>query len=212
MDVVGSSYRDRAQGAQAVNQSDADDAGLIERVRAHDAAAFDTLVKKYRERLYAIIYNLTSNKDDALDLTQDVLIKMFQSIDKFNGKSAFFTWLYRIAVNTTISFIRKNRLRRFFSFEKIQEEGAEAAACIDSLCLDKNRGDRSVFLKELQENLNIALQKLSNKHRIVVVLHEIEGLDHAEVASVLKCSEGTVRSRLHYAKEQLKVFLKDYME
>ncbi|MDR3273826.1 MAG: sigma-70 family RNA polymerase sigma factor [Puniceicoccales bacterium] len=209
MDFAGSGCCSRDE--RVINQLDLDDAKLVERVRDHDTAAFDILVKKYRGRLYSVIYNLTSNKDDAFDLTQDVLIKTFRSIDKFNGKSTFFTWLYRIAVNTAISFIRKNRLRRFFSFEKIQEDGAEAA-CIDSFLLDKNQGERSVFLNELQENLNIALQKLSNKHRVVVVLYEIEGLGHAEIASILKCSVGTVRSRLHYAKEQLKVFLKDYVE
>jgi RNA polymerase sigma-70 factor (ECF subfamily) len=180
-------------------------------VRANDTAAFDILVKKYREKLYSIIYNLTSNRDDAFDLTQDVLMKAFQSIDKFNGKSAFFTWIYRIAVNTAFSFMRKNRLRRFLSFEKMQEDGVESAA-ISDLLLDVDQGGRAVFLRELQENLNIALQKLSNKHRAVIVLYEVEGLDHAEIASVMKCSVGTVRSRLHYAKEQLKVFLRDYME
>ncbi|MDR2436204.1 MAG: sigma-70 family RNA polymerase sigma factor [Puniceicoccales bacterium] len=207
MDVVGNDYR-LGEG-QVANQRDIEDADLIERVRAHDAAAFDTLVKKYRERLYSVIYNLTSNRDDTFDLMQDVLIKVLQSIDKFSGKSSFFTWLYRIAVNATISFMRKNRLRRFFSFEKIQEDGAEAAY-INGLLLDKDQGDRSALLRELQENLNIALQKLSNKHRVVVVLHEIEGLDHGDIASILKCSVGTVRSRLHYAKEQLKGFLRDY--
>jgi RNA polymerase sigma-70 factor (ECF subfamily) len=210
MDVVGSDcppYSERG----TVDRFELDDVQLVERVRANDTAAFDILVKKYRERLYSIIYNLTSNRDDAFDLTQDVLMKAFQSIDKFSGKSAFFTWIYRIAVNAAFSFMRKNRRRRFLSFEKMQEDGMESAAVSD-LLLDASRGDRSVFLKELQENLNIALQKLSNKHRVVVVLYEIEGLGHAEVASVLKCSEGTVRSRLHYAKEQLKVFLRDYME
>jgi RNA polymerase sigma-70 factor (ECF subfamily) len=208
MDVAGNNYRLRE--GQAANQSDIEDVELIGRVRAHDTAAFDILVKKYRERLYSVIYNLTSNRDDTLDLVQDVLIKMLQSIDKFNGKSSFFTWLYRIAVNAAISFMRKNKLRRFFSFEKIQEDGVEATY-INSLLLDKNQGDRSALLIELQENLNIALQRLSNKHRAVVVLHEIEGLDHADIALILKCSIGTVRSRLHYAKEQLKGFLRDYL-
>jgi RNA polymerase sigma-70 factor (ECF subfamily) len=203
----------RSSSEEVVGQRDVDvgDAALIERIRAHDAAAFDALVKKYRGRLYSVIYNLTSNRDDTFDLMQDVLIKTLKSIDRFNGKSSFFTWLYRIAVNATISFMRRNRLRRFLSFEKIQEDGVEMAY-IDALLLDKNQGDRSIFLEELQQNLNIALQKLSNRHRVVVVLHEIEGLDHAEIASILKCSVGTVRSRLHYAKEQLKGFLKDYME
>lgn len=209
MDAVGSDCCSR--DGRAEDCHDSSDVALVERVRANDAEAFDILVRKYRGELYSIIYNLTANRDDAMDLTQDVLIKAFRSIDKFNGKSAFFTWIYRIAVNATFSFMRKNKLRRFFSFEKLQEDGVESAF-LDGILLDKNHGDRSVFLKELQENLNIALQKLSNKHRVVVVLYEIEGLDHGEIASILRCSIGTVRSRLYYAKEQLKNFLKDYME
>jgi RNA polymerase sigma-70 factor (ECF subfamily) len=182
---------------------------LVERVKASDSAAFNALVKKYRERLFSVIYNMTSNRDDAFDLTQDVFIRAYRGIKGFNGKSAFFTWLYRIAVNTAVTHINKNRAHRFFSLEGIDEGKAE---CHCSEFLEsRDKTSRAVFLKELQENLNIALQKLSNKHRIVVVLCEIEGLSSAEAATVLKCSEGTVRSRLHYAKEQLKSLLEDYL-
>lgn len=183
---------------------------LVERVKADDVVAFNDLVNKYRERLFAVIYNLTSNREDAFDLTQDVFIKALQAINNFNCKSSFFTWIYRIAVNTTLSHIRKSKFRRFFSFEKIQEDNIESVC--ESCFEGKDVTDKPTFLKELQENLNVALQKLSNNHRTVVVLYEIEGLSHAEIAKILKCSEGTVRSRLYYAKEQLKSFLKDYIE
>ncbi len=194
-------------GTSVVND---EDIALVNRVRDHDINAFNTLVKKYRERLYSVVYNLIANKEDALDITQDVFIKAFQSIDKFHGKSAFYTWIYRIAINAALSFIRKNKFNRFFSFEKLQEDGLEYFYQENNI-LDKSTADRTTLLKELQEKLNIALQKLSNKHRVVVVLYEIEGLDHAAIAAILKCSEGTVRSRLHYAKEQLKGLLKDYI-
>ena len=186
-----------------------EDKTLVERIKANDAVAFDELVQKYRKKIYSIIYNMTSNREDAFDLTQDVFIKVYKSIHKFTGKSAFFTWLYRIAVNTTVSAIRRNRFKHFFSLEQIKEERTtEVDWC--ELGVDSDAA-RPVFLKELQENLNVALQKLSNKHRTVVVLCEVEGLSSAEVAAVLKCSEGTVRSRLHYAKEQLKIYLKQYL-
>ena len=187
-----------------------DDMRLVERVKSDDVVAFNDLVNKYRERLFAVIYNLTSNREDAFDLTQDVFIKALQAINNFNGKSSFFTWLYRIAVNTTLSYIRKAKFRRFFSFEKIKEDNIEAVC--ESYFEGKEVSDKPTFLKELQENLNVALQKLSNNHRTVVVLYEIEGLSHAEIAKILKCSEGTVRSRLYYAKEQLKSSLKHYIE
>jgi RNA polymerase sigma-70 factor (ECF subfamily) len=196
-------------GDEVRAESGEEDLALVEKVKANDSKAFDILVKKYRERLYGIIYNMTSNRDDAFDLTQDVFIKAYRGIKGFNGKSAFFTWLYRIAVNTAITQINKNRLRRFFSLESISEIDAEHYFA-DHLSNEK-AGGKSIFLKELQEKLNIALQKLSNKHRTVVVLCEIEGLSSAEAASVLKCSEGTIRSRLHYAKEQLQSFLQDYL-
>ena len=186
-----------------------EDKTLVERIKANDAVAFDELVQKYRKKIYSIIYNMTSNREDAFDLTQDVFIKVYKSIHKFTGKSAFFTWLYRIAVNTTVSAIRRNRFKHFFSLEQIKEDRtAEVDWC--ELGVDSDAA-RPVFLKELQENLNVALQKLSNKHRTVVVLCEVEGLSSTEVAAILKCSEGTVRSRLHYAKEQLKNYLKQYL-
>ncbi|MBC2604138.1 sigma-70 family RNA polymerase sigma factor [Puniceicoccus vermicola] len=185
------------------------DARLIESVRSGNIAAFDQLVNKYKQRIFAIIYNMTSNREDAADLTQDCFIKAFRSLDRFKGRSHFFTWLYRIAVNATLSHIKRNRYRRFFSFENLNEEGvspdlAEALA-------SKMQTERPVMLGELQEKLNEALQSLSPKHRTVVVLFEIEGLSHEEISEVLHTSVGTVRSRLHYAKRQLQASLQPYL-
>ena len=181
----------------------------VKRVQAGDVAAFDRLVIKYRERLYAVIYNLTSNREDTNDLTQDVFIKTFRSIHKFKGRSSFFTWLYRIAVNTTWTHLKRNRMRRFFSFETI-DEGLSESEWVHSI-VAKEQSDKPTFLKELQERLNEALQKLSLRHRTVIVLFEIEGLSHQEIAQITKTSEGTVRSRLHYAKQSLQSSLKEYL-
>src|SRR6056300_1046861 len=82
-----------------------DDLAIVHKVQAGDVDAFDELVTKYRERIYAVVYNLTSNREDASDLTQDAFIKAFQSVGRFKGKSSFFTWLYRIALNTTLSHL-----------------------------------------------------------------------------------------------------------
>ncbi|MEX0322860.1 MAG: sigma-70 family RNA polymerase sigma factor [Puniceicoccaceae bacterium] len=183
---------------------------LVERVQSGDVAAFDVLVRKYRERLYGIIYNLTSNREDAADLTQDAFIKAFSSISRFQGKSAFFTWLYRIGVNTALSHLKRNRFRRFFSLEHIQEEGSNAQV-FETLAA-KHKSEKGALLSELQEKLNEAMQKLSPKHRTVVVLFEIEGLSHQEIADIVGCSVGTVRSRLHYAKQQLQADLKHFID
>jgi RNA polymerase sigma-70 factor (ECF subfamily) len=183
---------------------------LVAKVQDGDVAAFDHLVRKYRERLFGIIYNLTSNREDAADLTQEAFIKAFSSINRFKGKSAFFTWLYRIGVNTALSHLKRNRFRRFFSLETIQEEGSHAQI-LETLAA-KNKSDKGALLTELQEKLNEAMQKLSPKHRTVVVLFEIEGLSHQEISEVIGCSVGTVRSRLHYAKQQLQADLKPFLD
>jgi RNA polymerase sigma-70 factor (ECF subfamily) len=186
------------------------DLDVVRQVQAGDVAAFDRLIVKYRSRVHAIIYNLTSNREDASDLAQDAFIKAFQSIHRFQGQSSFFTWLYRIAVNATLSHLRKNRLRSFFSLEKISENEPVAREVVSALT-DKGGGERETFVRELQDKLNEAMQKLSIKHRTVVTLFEIDGLSHEEIAEIMGCSVGTVRSRLHYAKRLLQAELQPYI-
>ena len=196
--------------ASPERQQEADsDWMIVQRVQAGDVAAFDALILKYRERVYAMIYNMTSNREDAADLTQDTFIKAFQSINRFQGQSSFFTWLYRIAVNSSLTHIRKNKLRTFFSFDKVHED-AGVADVVNRLT-DKKDVERDVFVHELQEKLNEAMQKLSISHRTVVTLFEIDGLSHEEIAEVMSCSVGTVRSRLHYAKQLLQAELQSYV-
>jgi RNA polymerase sigma factor (sigma-70 family) len=185
------------------------DFSVVRQVQAGDVAAFDRLILKYRERLFGVVYNLTANHEDAADLTQDAFIKAFQSINRFQGNCSFFTWLYKIAVNTTLSHLRKNRLRTFFSLEKLHEDGTNAQ--ILEQLTDKRGADRDTFLRELQEKLNEALQKLSIHHRTVITLFEIDGLSHSEIAEIMGCSEGTVRSRLHYAKQFLQGEMSKYL-
>jgi len=185
------------------------DWAVVQKVQAGNVAAFDQLVQKYREHLFSVIYNMTSNREDASDLTQDTFIKAFQAIGRFKGKSSFFTWIYRIAINTTMTFLKKRSRRRFISYENIDEEVSNSE--IFERLTAKNRTEKGALVQELQEKLNDSLQKLSPKHRTVVVLHEIEGLEHAEIAEITKTSVGTVRSRLHYAKQQLQSYLKDYL-
>ena len=191
-------------------QQEADsDWEVVKQVQAGDVSAFDRLILKYRERVFSVIYNLCANREDAADLTQGTFIKAFQSINRFQGQSSFFTWLYRIGVNATLTHLRKNKLRTFFSFERITEED-KSSEIIDALT-DKSGADREMFVKELQEKLNEALQKLSINHRMVITLFEIDGLSHNEIAEIMGCSVGTVRSRLHYAKQLLQAELQSYL-
>ena len=197
--------------ASPERQVEADsDMDIVRRVQAGEVAAFDQLVLKYRSRVYGVVYNLTSNREDASDLTQDAFIKSFQSINRFQGQSSFFTWLYRIAVNSTLTHLRKNRLRTFFSFEKINTDDKVSAEVIAALT-DDTGADHETFARELQEKLNEAMQKLSIPHRTVITLFEIDGLSHQEIAEIMNCSVGTVRSRLHYAKQLLQSELQPYI-
>jgi RNA polymerase sigma factor (sigma-70 family) len=186
------------------------DLEIVRRVQAGDVAAFDRIVEKYRERVFGIVYHMTSNREDAADLAQEAFIKAFQSIHRFGGQASFFTWLYRIAVNTTSSHLRKSRLRSFFSLEQIDLDAPLSREVVEALT-DKTDGERDAYVRELQEKLNDAMQKLSIPHRTVVTLFEIEGLSHQEIADVMACSIGTVRSRLHYAKQLLQAELQPYL-
>ena len=191
-------------------QKEADeDLAIVRKIQDGDVDAFDALILKYRERVYSVIYNLTSNREDASDLTQETFIKAFQSINRFKGKSSFFTWLYRIALNTSLTYLRKNKLRRFFSFEKMVDED-HSEGFIENMTADSD-SDKAALMSELQEKLNDAFQKLSVKHRTVITLFEIDGLSHKEIADIVGASVGTVRSRLHYAKQFLQGELKDYL-
>jgi RNA polymerase sigma-70 factor, ECF subfamily len=187
-----------------------DDLNVVRRVQAGEVAAFDQLILKYRIRIYGVVYNLTSNREDAADLTQDAFIKAFQSIQRFQGQSSFFTWIYRIAINATLSYLRKNRSRSFFSLEQIDEDAPVSREIIAALT-DKTGAERDTYVRELQEKLNEAMQKLSINHRTVVTLFEIDGLSHQEIAEIMNCSVGTVRSRLHYAKQLLQAEMESYL-
>ncbi len=191
-------------------ESDREDLEWLLKFKEGNRRAFDFFVRKYQRRLFCIIYNMTSNREDAADLLQDVFVKAFRSIASFKGDSRFYTWLYRITVNTTITFLKKVRKQTKLSLEDLNTN--ESLTSFLATFSDGEKGDQATLLKELQEKLNESLQKLSLNHRTVVVLFEIEGMSHAEIARTLKCSEGTVRSRLHYAKEQLKQLLAEYLK
>jgi RNA polymerase sigma factor (sigma-70 family) len=187
----------------------ADDETLVARVQNGDASSFDLLVGRYKERLYATVYHMTSNHEDANDLVQEAFIKAYKSIGSFKRESSFYTWVYRIAVNRTINHLKRRKNRNHFSLDDIDTHIQSDPDFVELMSHVTPR--REVGLTELQEKLNEALQKLSEAHRAVVVMHDVQGMTHADIAKVLKCSEGTVRSRLFYARQQLQGLLSDYL-
>lgn len=187
-----------------------DERTLVKRAKAGDMSAYDELVRLYQERIYATIYHMTSNHEDANDLAQETFIKAFQALKSFKGDSSFFTWVYRIAVNKTINFLKQRRNRTHMSLNDL-DFNAEHDPDLVALISDKNPR-REVNLTELQEKLNAAMQKLSDVHRLVVTLHDVQGLSHEEIGKIMDCNTGTVRSRLFYARQQLQAYLSDYLK
>jgi RNA polymerase sigma factor RpoE len=183
---------------------------LVRRAQRGDLAAYDELVQRYQERIYATVYHMTSNHEDANDLTQETFIKAFRALKSFKGDSSFYTWIYRIAVNKTINFLKQRKNRVQMSLNDV-DFNAENDPDLVALVSDKNPR-RDLNLSELQEKLNDAMQKLSEHHRMVVTLHDVQGLSHEEIGKIMDCNIGTVRSRLFYARQQMQAYLSDYLK
>jgi RNA polymerase sigma factor (sigma-70 family) len=186
------------------------DSELVLLAQKGDLRAFDELVERYHGKIYGLTYNMTSNREDAEDLTQEVFVKAFEALPRFQGKSSFYTWIYRIAVNKTINYRKKRNRKRALSLDQFDQE----------IKMDGNYHDlttkgsplRNISLSELQIKLNKALQNLSEKHRTVVVMHDMQGIPHEEIAKVVGASVGTVRSRLFYARRQMQSELAEFMK
>jgi RNA polymerase sigma-70 factor (ECF subfamily) len=194
----------------APNPPVVDEQELVARTKHGDLAAYDELVKRYQERIYATVYHMTANHEDANDLAQEAFIKAFQAIKSFKGGSSFYTWVYRIAVNKTINFLKQRKNRSQMSLNDL-DFNAEHDPDLVALISEKTPR-REASLAELQEKLNAAMLKLSEPHRLAVTLHDIQGLSHEEIAEIMECNVGTVRSRLFYARQQLQAQLADYLK
>ncbi|MBK29049.1 MAG: RNA polymerase subunit sigma-24 [Verrucomicrobiales bacterium] len=183
---------------------------VVKRAQKGDMEACDELIQKYQERIYSTIYHMISNHEDASDLAQITFIKAIRKINNFKGQSSFFTWLYRIAVNNTINFIRTKRKRVILSINQMDEEfdrGEELLGLVS-----KETPQREINRLELQGILNAAMLKLSANHRLVVTLHDVQGMPHEQIGEIMDCNTNTVRTRLHYARKQLQAYLSDYLK
>jgi RNA polymerase sigma factor (sigma-70 family) len=188
----------------------AEERALVRRAQGGDLAAYDDLVRRYQERVYATVYHMTSNHEDANDLAQETFVKAWSALKTFKGDSSFFTWVYRIAVNKTLNFLKQRRNRTSVSLNDL-DFNAENDPDLVALISDRTPR-RDANLRELHERLNAALRKLSEPHRMVVVLHDVQGLSHEEISQVMNCNVGTVRSRLFYARQQLQAHLSDFLK
>ena len=189
--------------------TDVPDTELVRRAQGDDLEAYQELMQRYHPRIYSLIYNMTSNREDTEDLLQEVFIKAHSALPKFKGNSSFYTWVYRIAVNRTINFLKKRKRRGTLSLNDV-DTGIERDEVYVELSR-KNTPFRDARMTEIQEKLNNALQRLSEKHRTVVVMHDIEGIAHDKIAEIIGVSSGTVRSRLFYARKQLQAELSEFI-
>lgn len=190
--------------------SGADDLALVARAQQGELQAFDELVRKHQHGIYTVIYNMTANHHDAAELTQETFLKAYRSLSSFKGQSAFFTWLCRIAINNTLNRIKYMARRPEMHLNELAPETAEAPEL--QWLAHASTPAREAALNELRQKLNEALQRLSDIHRAVVILHDIQGLQHEEIAKILGCSVGTARSRLFYARQQLRAYLAEYLK
>ena len=183
---------------------------FVQRAQEGDTRAFDELVFKYSKKLYGLVYNMTSNKEDTHDLLQDIFAKAYRSLRHFRGKSTFYTWIYSISVNMTLNFLKKRKRRASMSLDDIDSGIQNDPAFVDQGHRANPRHQSNIH--ELQKKLNEALQALSEDHRAVVTMFDIQGMPHAEISKILGVSEGTVRSRLYYAHQQLQGHLEEFRQ
>ena len=186
------------------------DGDLVFKAQQGDLQAFDQLVERYHGKIYGLTYNMTSNREDAEDLVQEVFVKAFNALPRFKGNSSFYTWVYRIAVNKTINYRKKRNRKRALSLDQFDQEIKTDDTYHDLTA--KGSPLRNLSLTELQKKLNEALQSLSEKHRTVVVMHDMQGIPHEEIAKVVGASVGTIRSRLFYARRQMQTELTEFMK
>lgn len=185
------------------------DKELIDRVKNGDKAAYDLLVLKYQQRIVNLVSRFVRNQSDALDVTQEAFIKAYRALPNFRGESAFYTWLYRIAVNTAKNHIAVQSRRPSGSGHDVSEieqiEGADA--------LKEQATPENLVLKdELQATVLKAIEDLPEDLKTAIMLREIEGLSYEEIAGVMECPIGTVRSRIFRAREAIENEMKPLLE
>lgn len=192
------------------------DALLIEDFLEGDIAALETLVEKYKRMVYRVAVKITKNHEDANDVVQETFLKVYKSLNKFKMESSFETWLYRIVVNLSLNAVKRRKRRRELSLDEVYEKKTTNNSVISGESIAdelKSQDDPYVHVerKELRQAVTQAVDSLPPKQKVVIILHEFEGLKSKEIASILKCSVGTVRSRLHYARQRLRELLEPYI-
>src|SRR5436189_1529782 len=193
-------------------QSDVSELDLVRRCQAGDTEAFDELVTRYRTRVFGMIYNMVHSEQDAWDLAQDSFLKAWKSIRRFRGRSAFYTWIYRIVMNVTIDWLRKKQIKgagtEFDDAIQLRQVDPASKTVPKTEALPYETMERD----EVRVRIDKAIAQLSPEQRAVILMKEIDDMQYHEIAEALGCSIGTVMSRLFYARKKLQTPLRDVLE
>ena len=189
-----------------VSQFTVSDERLVEAARLGELGAFEELVARHRDKVYARAYSMMRKEEDAIDLSQEAWVKGWQRLKQFQGESSFATWITRIVINLCLDELRKQKRHPADSIEGMDEEGGGVERQMPPVLVNPTeRLERG----ELRKRIEGALDKLSNEHRTVLVLHEFEEMEYKEIAKTVGCSIGTVMSRLFYARRKMAALLAD---
>jgi len=192
--------------ATKLNYATAEDLELVTAGKRGDLMAFEELVARHRDKIYARAYTIVRNEDEAIDLSQEAWIKGWQRLRQFQGESSFSTWMTRIVINLCLDHLRRRKRQQTDSLDALNEESGGVERYMPPVLVNPTeRLERS----ELRARIDGAMQELSDAHRTVLVLHEFEQMEYKQIAQVMGCSIGTVMSRLFYARRRLAALLSD---
>ncbi|MCO5053348.1 MAG: sigma-70 family RNA polymerase sigma factor [Verrucomicrobiae bacterium] len=182
------------------------DEALVRSARNGDMVAFEELVARHRDKIYARAYTMMRNEDEAIDLSQEAWVKGWQRLVQFQGESSFTTWMTRIVINLCLDQLRKRKRQRTESIEAMDEESGGVERQMPIVTVNPTAG---LEREDLRIRIDEALGKLTEAHRTVLVLHEFEQMEYKNIAKAMNCSIGTVMSRLFYARRKMAALLQD---
>src|SRR6478735_6836251 len=188
------------------DHSSADDQALVKAAQQGDMGAFEELVARHRDKIYARAFSMMRNEEEAVDLSQEAWVKGWQRLKQFQGESSFGTWMTRIIINLCLDQLRKQKRQRTESIEAMDEESGGVERQMPVITINPTAG---LERTELRERIDKAMAQLSYEHRTVLVLHEFEEMEYKQIAEAMECSIGTVMSRLFYARRKLAALLAD---
>ncbi len=191
------------------DRTECSDVELVSAARGGDTEAYEELVARHRDKIYARAYSMVRNEEQALDLSQEAWIKAWQRLHQFHGDASFATWITRITINLCLDYLRKAKRQRAESVEAMEEATGGVERQMPVVNPNPTAG---LERAELRAKIDQALEKISADHRTVLILHEFEELQYKEIAERIGCSIGTVMSRLFYARRRMAAVMKELLQ